>query len=609
MSPQSGGRTPHLPASHQQENTQTTEISLDDPVPLTDQENGDDVEMGRISTTSPTAATSPDPRLPTHLQNLPEEQQQALRRRMERELALDEARNAHPHRRIERNAKQLYSAAIGTTIFLLLILIKIQTSIQLSWMLVFLPLITQYACLSLLACLDVYDSYKLWRLHRLGTPADGFTAMKQLVAKSHESTWNFACLVTIPLLALHLEEPSSSSLYVVFAAVWGYGCISVLLAFTFVARGWITGFAHESAGSVFGSILAWSFALLVRVLPVLLAVQKIEGAGYSWHVAFIPLWVPISLLGMFGTTACCIVPMVLVTHDTAGRTLATIICIASCFMIIPAICTLVFLVLLAEYLEDAEEDEKPANSLISVLMPLFVMYVLLAILTPVLVRIVRATHNFMDAVQQTANAHAPDDADAGKRPGRRRKFTTPQHFIRQSSHLFQRHEGMVPVEETNELIDSSSAASSPRETSIADSNDIESHPESTEAGKHMGTALDVASKGELSSSPRKSTVSSGGDSMCYVCVERPKNSVLQPCGHGGMCFECAVDLAQTRTSTSDAPPKCPLCRADVKEVFELDHVSGSSAYFVATTSWIVGSLTGFVDRGSPRGLFSVEAPN
>jgi hypothetical protein len=38
--------------------------------------------------------------------------------------------------------------------------------------------------------------------------------------------------------------------------------------------------------------------------------------------------------------------------------------------------------------------------------------------------------------------------------------------------------------------------------------------------------------------------------------------VFQPCGHGGVCFECAKQILIGRR-------KCPLCRSPIEEVLKL----------------------------------------
>lgn len=43
------------------------------------------------------------------------------------------------------------------------------------------------------------------------------------------------------------------------------------------------------------------------------------------------------------------------------------------------------------------------------------------------------------------------------------------------------------------------------------------------------------------------------DPLCEVCFSNPSDSVYMPCGHGGLCYDCAIDIWKT---TDD----CYLCR-------------------------------------------------
>jgi hypothetical protein len=46
------------------------------------------------------------------------------------------------------------------------------------------------------------------------------------------------------------------------------------------------------------------------------------------------------------------------------------------------------------------------------------------------------------------------------------------------------------------------------------------------------------------------------ETECSVCLEKPINAVLMPCGHACACLECAGSLLELH-----AP--CPICRAKV----------------------------------------------
>jgi hypothetical protein len=47
--------------------------------------------------------------------------------------------------------------------------------------------------------------------------------------------------------------------------------------------------------------------------------------------------------------------------------------------------------------------------------------------------------------------------------------------------------------------------------------------------------------------------------MCILCMEKPRNMAMQPCGHLCCCVDCSSTLrAQTN-------PKCPVCRGEFKD--------------------------------------------
>ena len=46
---------------------------------------------------------------------------------------------------------------------------------------------------------------------------------------------------------------------------------------------------------------------------------------------------------------------------------------------------------------------------------------------------------------------------------------------------------------------------------------------------------------------------------CIICMDNPRNSVLIPCGHLGVCMECAQELQRTTKM-------CPVCRNKITQV-------------------------------------------
>jgi len=56
------------------------------------------------------------------------------------------------------------------------------------------------------------------------------------------------------------------------------------------------------------------------------------------------------------------------------------------------------------------------------------------------------------------------------------------------------------------------------------------------------------------------------ESACGVCLERPRDSLVAPCGHIAMCHACATSIHKSRN------PECPFCRARIIAVYKTYHV-------------------------------------
>ena len=50
---------------------------------------------------------------------------------------------------------------------------------------------------------------------------------------------------------------------------------------------------------------------------------------------------------------------------------------------------------------------------------------------------------------------------------------------------------------------------------------------------------------------------------CTICLDADSNSVLMDCGHGAICFNCALTILNTTC-------ECPLCRNPVVQVLRID---------------------------------------
>jgi len=51
--------------------------------------------------------------------------------------------------------------------------------------------------------------------------------------------------------------------------------------------------------------------------------------------------------------------------------------------------------------------------------------------------------------------------------------------------------------------------------------------------------------------------------LCYVCCEKKPNAILENCGHGGICYECAVSVMNKRN-------QCMQCRNPVETILKID---------------------------------------
>ncbi|KRW99801.1 hypothetical protein PPERSA_07878 [Pseudocohnilembus persalinus] len=59
---------------------------------------------------------------------------------------------------------------------------------------------------------------------------------------------------------------------------------------------------------------------------------------------------------------------------------------------------------------------------------------------------------------------------------------------------------------------------------------------------------------------------------CLVCFDNEPNAVNMPCGHGGICYECALDLLQKKE-------ECFLCRDKLTEVFQIEQDAQNNGNF------------------------------
>jgi len=53
------------------------------------------------------------------------------------------------------------------------------------------------------------------------------------------------------------------------------------------------------------------------------------------------------------------------------------------------------------------------------------------------------------------------------------------------------------------------------------------------------------------------------DNLCYICVSKAPNAIVMDCGHGGMCYECAIESWRKGN-------KCVMCRQEVYRILKVN---------------------------------------
>ena len=75
---------------------------------------------------------------------------------------------------------------------------------------------------------------------------------------------------------------------------------------------------------------------------------------------------------------------------------------------------------------------------------------------------------------------------------------------------------------------------------------------------------------------------------CIVCFDGTPNAVFMKCGHGGICYKCAIDIFVKNK-------ECYLCREHIDEVLEIESTNESLIKVISTTKnmWIFNNTMYF----------------
>ena len=60
-----------------------------------------------------------------------------------------------------------------------------------------------------------------------------------------------------------------------------------------------------------------------------------------------------------------------------------------------------------------------------------------------------------------------------------------------------------------------------------------------------------------------------GRRCCGVCMDEAANTVLVPCGHNNICYDCAALVYHNESENMPPPPKCPFCREEITQYIRL----------------------------------------
>ena len=64
-------------------------------------------------------------------------------------------------------------------------------------------------------------------------------------------------------------------------------------------------------------------------------------------------------------------------------------------------------------------------------------------------------------------------------------------------------------------------------------------------------------------SPRPDSIADTKESTCLICFDNKPNAVYMPCGHGGICYVCAMELWKKAD-------ECYLCRNHIERLLKID---------------------------------------
>ena len=83
------------------------------------------------------------------------------------------------------------------------------------------------------------------------------------------------------------------------------------------------------------------------------------------------------------------------------------------------------------------------------------------------------------------------------------------------------------------------------------------------AGKVCHSEGDKENMKKFNASAKMQQPAQVEDNMCYICYNASANALLMNCGHGGICYECAVAMVKKKN-------ECMECRGEVEMIVKVD---------------------------------------
>ncbi|OMJ70390.1 hypothetical protein SteCoe_31637 [Stentor coeruleus] len=81
------------------------------------------------------------------------------------------------------------------------------------------------------------------------------------------------------------------------------------------------------------------------------------------------------------------------------------------------------------------------------------------------------------------------------------------------------------------------------------------------------------------------TSSSNNKKLCDMCIENPSDAVIMDCGHGGICYDCSLELWKT-------VGMCHMCRCEISQVLQIEPSDKDLVKVCSTTKAVYYDTTG-----------------